>query len=89
MSVRKKLDRTVTALENGKTKIVGLYDLLNGLSVRNKASFDVTLKSESSVFPVWKKSMGYNKEFRIMPVIWVLVGLVALKAAMTVGKHCN
>ena len=89
MSVRRNMDKTMTALENGKTKIVGLYDFLSGLSVRNKLNFDVALKSEKSVFPVWKKSVGYNKEFRIMPCILVLAGLVALKCAIMMGKHCE
>ena len=89
MSVRRSMDKTMTALENGKTKIVGLYDFLSGLSVRNKLHFDVALKSEKSVFPVWKKSVGYNKEFRIMPCVLVILGIIALKCAMMMGKHCE
>ena len=83
------MDKTMTALENGRTRIVRLYDVISGLSVRNKMNFDVALKSDRSVFPVWKKSVGYNKEFRIMPVVWVLLGLLALKCAQLAGKHCD
>ena len=89
MSVRKSMDKTMTALENGKTKIVGLCDFLSGLSVRNKLHFDVALKSEKSVFPLWKKGIGYNKEFRIMPCILVIMGVLTLKIAMMMGRHCE
>jgi len=40
MSVKSSMDKTMTALEKGKTKIVRLYDFVNGLTVKNKASFD-------------------------------------------------
>ena len=89
MSVRNSVYKTMTALENGKTRMVGLYDVLSGLSVKNKASFDVRLKSDKSVFPTWSKSVSWDKEFRIMPVVWLLIGMIAVWTALKIGKHCS
>ena len=41
MSVKNSVDKTMTALENGKTRMVGLYDVISGLSVKSKANLDV------------------------------------------------
>ena len=62
MSVKKSMDKTVAALEHGKTKIVRVYDFMRGLSVKNKASFDIQLKSDKCFAPLCRHCFGYNKE---------------------------
>lgn len=89
MSVKNSVDKTMTALENGKTEMVRLYDVVSGLSVKHKMNFDVRLKSDKSVFPMWKKSVSWDKEFRVMPVIWVLTAMLAVWMALKIGKHCG
>lgn len=89
MSVKNSVDKTMTALENGKTRMVGLYDVISGLSVKSKANLDVRLKSDKSVFPVWKKSVSWDKEMHLMPVIWVMTAMLAVWTALKIGKHCG
>lgn len=78
MSVKKSIDKTVTALENGKTRIIKLYDFVSGLSVKNKASFDIQLKSDSFFAPLCRHGFSYNKEFKIMPLILGTAGVLFL-----------
>ena len=89
MSVRTSMDKTMTALENGKTKMVGLYDVVSGMSVKNKANFDIQVKSDKSVMPMWKKNIGYDKEIRLMPVIWGVMAVFAIWLALKIGKYCD
>lgn len=86
MSVKKSMDKTVAALENGKTKIVKLYDFVNGLSVKNKASFDIQLKSDKFFAPVCRHGFSYNKEFKVMPIILGAVGIVVLCAMFAMPR---
>ena len=83
------MDKTMTALENGKTKMVGLYDFLSGLSVKNKMNFDVRLDSDKASSSVWKKSLCYDKEFRVMPFILVSLAVLAIWVSLKIGKHCS
>ena len=76
MSVKKSIDKTVTALENGKTKIIKLYDFVSGLSVRNKASFDIQLKSDRFFASLCRHGFSYNKEFKIMPLVLGVMGVL-------------
>lgn len=78
MSVKKSIDKTVTALENGKTKIVKLYDFVSGLSVKNKASFDIQFKSDKFFAPMCRYGFSYNKEFKVMPIILGVTGVLFL-----------
>lgn len=87
MSVKNSMDKTMTALEKGKTKIVRLYDFVNGLTVKNKASFDIQLKSDKFFAPVCRHGFCYNKEFRIMPIILSAAGLVTLCAIIKMSSR--
>ncbi len=90
MSVKKTMDKTMTALEDTKTKIVKTYKFINGLSVRNKAGFDLSVKSDKYALPIWKYGFGYTKEIRVMPVLLCFVaGLLAVCTAMKIGNHCD
>lgn len=89
MSVKKSMDKTAAALECGKTKIVRLYDFMSGLSIKNKASFDIQLKSDKYFAPMCRHSFGYNKEFRVMPIVWGIMGVVAMCTALKIAKHMD
>ena len=82
MSVKKTMDKTMAALENTKSKICSVYEFVNGLSLRNKANFDLSVKSKKTKFPMWKFCFGYNKEIRVMPV--VLCSLAVIFAVGTI-----
>ena len=86
MSVKNSMDRTMTAFQEGKTKMVKLYDFIGGLSVKNKMNFDIQLKSDKCFAPLCRHSFGYNKEFRVMPVILCTVGAAVLCAALKIAK---
>ena len=85
MSVKKSMDKTMAALDNGKTRVVRLYDFVNGLSVKNKANFDIQLKSDKFFAPLFRHSIGYNKEIRVMPIVYGAAGIMALITAMKVA----
>lgn len=90
MSSKRTLDKTMTALENTKTKTVRIFEFVKGLSVRNKMCFDLSVKSDKAIMPVWKYAFGYNKEIRVMPVLFsVLAGFVTVITAMMIGRNCN
>lgn len=85
MSVMKTMDKTSAALERGKTKIVKVYDFMRGLSVKNKASFDIQVKSDKCFAPLCRHSFGYNKEFRVMPIVLSVMGVMTLFAAIKIA----
>lgn len=90
MSVKMMMDKTMTALECAKSKICKTYNLVNGLSVRNKASFDISVRHDKSKFPLWKYGFGYNKEIRVMPIVLcVLAAMVTVCTAMKIGNHSD
>ena len=78
MSVKMSIDRTVTALEKEKTKVIKLYEFMRGLSVKNKACFDIQLKSDKSFAPIFRYGFSYNKEWKIMPIILGALCVLAL-----------
>lgn len=90
MSSKRTLDKTMTALENTKTKTVKAYEFIKGLSVRNKMCFDLSVKSDKAIMPIWKYSIGYSKEIRVMPMLLaVLAALMTVCTAVKIGKNCN
>ena len=58
MSVKMCMDKTAAAFDNGKTKIVRFYDFVKGLSIKNKASLDVQIKSDKCFMPLSRYSFG-------------------------------
>ena len=86
MSVMKSIDKTAAALERSKTKIVRLYDFVSGLSIKNKANLDIQVKSDRCFAPLCRHSFGYSKEFRVMPVIWTVLAMTAICAAIKISE---
>lgn len=82
MSVKNCVDKTTTALKMGKNKTVGLYNFLKSISVKNKACFDLQIKSDKCFVPLWKRGFSYNKEWRIMPLVWIVMGILTVLAFM-------
>ncbi|MBQ7399149.1 MAG: hypothetical protein IJW06_01630 [Clostridia bacterium] len=90
MSVKKTMDKTMTTLENAKKKTLKAYNFVNGLSVRNKANFDLSVKHDKSIVPLWKYGFGYNKEIRVMPVILCMIAaMIAVCTAMKIGNNSD
>ena len=85
MSVKKSMDKTMAALDNGKTRIVRFYDFVSGLSIKNKASFDVQVKSDKFFAPLCRHSFGYNKEFKVMPIVYGAFCVMMLFAAIRIA----
>lgn len=86
MSVKKTMDKTTTALENAGKKVMKIYNLVNGMSVKNKANFDISVKTDKSIVPIWRYGVGYVKEIRVMPVIlYVLAALITVCTAIKIG----
>lgn len=78
MSVKKCMGKTVAALDKGKTKMIKLYDFMRSLYIKNKACFDIQLKSDKSFVPLCRHGFSYNKELRVMPIIWCIIGIGAV-----------
>ncbi len=90
MSSKRTLDKTMTALENAKIKTFRVYDFIMGLSVRNRMNFDLSIKSDRAIMPVWKYAFGYNKEVRVMPILLAaMAALITVCTAVRIGKNCN
>ncbi len=78
MSMKNIQDKAYDALENGKTKTLKAYDFMNSLSLKNKASFDCQLKSSKKLRPLWRLNLGYDKEIKILPILYVAVSLITV-----------
>lgn len=87
MSVKGSMDKTMTALECAKRKIVKTYNFINGMSIKNKANFDLSVKHDKAFAPLWKYGFGYNKEIRVMPIVLCMIAaMVTVCTAMKIGK---
>ena len=82
MSVKNSMDKTAAVLNKGKSKMIRLYDFVNSLSVRNKIDFDISVKSDKSIFPLWKWGFCCNKQWRVMPIALIIVGMISLCSAI-------
>ena len=90
MSVKKTMDKTLTALESAGKKTVSVYEFVKGMSVKNKASFDLSVKSDKSVIPVWRYGFGYTKEIKVFPIVlYALAAILAVGTAMMIGKNTD
>ena len=88
MSVKEMIDKTMTALETAKTRCEKFFDLVNSLSIRNKASFDVSVKHKKYSLPVWRYGVGYTKEIRVAPILLCFVaGILAVGTAIKIANH--
>jgi len=82
MSVKKCMDNIACTLDCVKNKTLGTYRFLKSLSLKNKASLELQLKSDKTPFPLCKCGFAYNKTWRIMPVIYVMIGVVMICGVM-------
>lgn len=76
MSVKKSIDKTLTALEKKKTKMVKTCEYLKGLTVKNRARVDIQLKSDKVPFPTYKRSFAWCKEVRVVPLVLSIVTIL-------------
>ncbi len=70
-------------------KMVKTFDFVKGLSIKNKFNFDLQVKSNKSVFPIYKYSTGYNKEWRVMPIILAAMAFFGLMLMFKMPKGKN
>lgn len=82
MFVRNCMDNIACALENCTTKVKNFYSFLKGLSVKNKISFDIQLRSDKSPVSIWRNGFSVSKQWRLMPVTLVILGMVSLFASI-------
>lgn len=84
MSVKKCMDKTLTALEKKKTKMKKTCEYLKGLTVKNRARVDIQLKSDKAPLPAYKRSFAWCKEVRLVPLVLATTGvLFAMMLSMT------
>ncbi|MBE6681045.1 MAG: hypothetical protein E7600_02000 [Ruminococcaceae bacterium] len=82
MSFTNGMDKTSSVMTKGKEKIKSFCSFVDGLTVKNKANFDIQLKSDKSFTPICKHSFGYNKEIKLKHIIIALSVLAAVAAML-------
>ena len=80
MSLINGMDKTSSVMTKGKEKVARFCSFVDGLTVKNKANFDIQLKSDRSFTPVCKHSFGYNREFKLKHILFALAALAAVMA---------
>lgn len=83
MSCKCNIDKTKTALINGIEKVSKTHSFLKSLSIKSKADFDFRLKSTKKLSPLYRASFGCDKEIRLMPIIYTILGLIAVIAVFS------
>ena len=78
MSCKCNIDKTKTALMNGMEKISKTHSFLKSLSIKSKFDINCQLKSNKKFNPLYRFSYGCDKEIRVMPIIYTLLGLFAI-----------
>lgn len=88
MSMRKSIDRAMTAVDNGTTRIKGFYRFMKGLSFRGKAGVDLQVKSDRRLHPLCKCAFKCDKEVRILPLLLWFTGIMLFFCIMSKGSSC-
>jgi hypothetical protein len=86
MSFKCNIDKTKAALVNTFDTVSKTHSFLKSLSVKSKINVDCRLKSTKKIAPLYKVGFGCDKEIRIMPIIYTLLGLFAI---ITVFSACE
>lgn len=86
MSCKCNIDKTKTALINGMKNVSKTHSFLKSLSIKSKADFDFRLKSTKKYSPLYRINFGCDKEIRVMPIIYTVLGLIAIIAVFSSGN---
>lgn len=89
MSCKQTFDKTMTALENSKEKMCDFYSYLKSLSIKSKANFDCQLKSTKKHSPLWRFGFDYDKEARLLPIIYAVLAAILIWACACSCKNCS
>lgn len=69
MSMRKSLDKAMTAVENGTGETKRIFKFIKGLSFRGKANAELQLKSNKKLSPLCKCYFNCDKEIKLFPIM--------------------
>lgn len=86
MSVKNGMCTKSAVMTGVREKFSKFCSFFDGLTVKNKANFDVQLKSEKSFAPICKHSFGYNKEFKLKHILLAAAALVTVAAVFSAFK---
>lgn len=89
MSMRKSMDKAMTALDNGASKLKGFYRFMKGLSFRGKAGIDLQVKNDRRLQPLCKCAFKCDKEIKILPLILWLTGIMVFFCMLKKGCSCR
>ena len=89
MCIRKTLDNIMTVCEDGTTSVKRFYKFMKGLSFRSKADIDLQLKSAKKLHPVFRCGFNCDKEVKVLPVIYVALGILLVMSMLCSSKDCN
>lgn len=86
MSIRKTMDKAMTAMENGTTGIKRFYKFMKGLSFKSKANVDLQIKSGKRLSPLCRCGFSCDKEIRILPILYGVIGVAFLMMILCSSK---
>ncbi len=78
MDMEKTLKQGVNKTKAAAQKTINAFDFMRGLSIKNKLNYDIQVKSDKTIFPLWRQSINFNKEFKIMPIIYAAMALMVM-----------
>lgn len=70
-------------------KAKSTMNTLCGMTVKNKACFDLQIKSKDKTKPVFCFSKNFDKEFKVLPIIAALLGILLIFTIMSSDKKEN
>ncbi len=88
MSMRKSIDKAMTALDNGTSRVKTFYRFMKGLTFRGKAGVDLSVKSDRRLHPLCKCALKCDKEIRILPALLWFMGIMLFFCMLCKGKSC-
>lgn len=88
MSMRKTINNYMTACENSTICIKRFFNFMKGLSFKSKSYLDIQLKSHKKLRPIWKCGFNCDKEIRVMPIIYTVIGIMFVLSLFCSSKDC-
>ncbi len=88
MSMRKSMDKAMTTLENGTSKVKSFYKFMSGLSFKSKANIDLQLKSKKRLSPIYRFGFNCDKEIKVLPIILAAMGILFIMSMLCSSKDC-
>ncbi len=70
-------------------KAKNAMNTLSGMTLKNKACFDFQIKSKDKTKPVFCFSKNFDKEFKVLPIIAAILGVLLIITLMSGDKKDN